>query len=210
MDQNFLVLQQILTFIGIVVSLSVAVVSYSGVRRTGSVSLLRLAASFSFLGLGFLLEFMRYLPAISFIGTTAFVAGIVFETTGYFFLAFSHAVDVMFAKRLGYLIFLIPVIKLNPSQIADVSSVLSFYFVMYGMVETCYSYKQNRRPDTLLIATGLAFLAVGTFLQWLSVIYPLVNILSLFQIIMKEMGLVTWLIPVLNFVSGRLSRNGSV
>jgi len=117
---------------------------------------LRLAASFSFLGLGFLLEFVQYLPSISFLGTTAFVAGVLLETAGYFFLAFSHAVDVMFAKRLGYVIFLVPIIQLNPTQIADVTSVLSFYFVMYGMVETLYSYMKNRRPDTLLVSSGLA------------------------------------------------------
>jgi hypothetical protein len=210
MDQNFQILQQILMVIGMTVSFSIASIAYSGVRKTGSISLLRLAASFSFLGLGFLLEFVQYLPSISFLGTTAFVAGVLLETAGYFFLAFSHAVDVMFAKRLGYVIFLVPIIQLNPTQIADVTSVLSFYFVMYGMVETLYSYMKNRRPDTLLVSSGLALLAAGTFFQWLSVIYPLVNILSLIQIIIKEMGLVTLLVPVLNFVSGRLSKNGSV
>jgi hypothetical protein len=196
--------------IGMVVSFSIAAVSYSGVRKTGSTSLLRLAASFSFLGLGFLFEFIQYFPVVSLFSTSVFLAGIGLETTGYFFLAFSHVIDVMLTRRLGYMLLLVPLIRLSPSQFVDVMSVLSFYFVMYGMVETLYSYKENKKPDTLLVSIALAFLAAGIFFQWLSVVYPFVNILSLIQIIIKEMGLVTLLIPVLNFMSGRLNRNGSV
>ena len=59
----------ILQFIGVFVSFSIAYVAYRGVRHTDSSSLLRLATAFMFLGFGFLVEalvgldsFVPFLP----------------------------------------------------------------------------------------------------------------------------------------------------
>lgn len=203
MDSGFLFLQEVLTIIGIVTSLPVAIVSYSGARKTGSASLLRLATSFTLLCLGFVFELFRFFPTVSFVATTSLVIGATLETTGYFFLAFSHAVDVMFARKFGYMVFILPVLVLSPLQIVNVMSFLSFYFVLYGAVETFYSYRQNKRSDTLLVFFALLCIALGTFLQWLAVVNPFVNIISLIQIIIREIGLVSLVVPVLNYISGR-------
>lgn len=196
-------IQDILQFIGAFVSLSIAYVSYRGVRQTASTSLLRLATAFVFLGLGFLVEALVgasfYYPQLAMLTTTVVVAGLILETTGYFFLAFSHAIDVMISKRLGYALLLVPIIALPAQQFTDLLSILSWFFVMYGVVETLFAYARNRNPDTLLIAGGLALIEVGTFVQWLSMLYFQVDVLSLVQIITKEIGLMVLFIPVLNF-----------
>lgn len=206
--------QDILQFIGAFVSLSIAYVSFKGLRQTDSPSLLRLATAFMFLGLGFMVEALvgagYYFPQLAALTTTVVVAGLLLETTGYFFLAFSHAIDVMISKRLGAVLMVVPVISLTGPQLSDVLSILSFYFVLYGVVETLFAYQRNRRPDTLLIAGGLALIGVGTFVQWLSLLYFQVEVLSLVQIITKEIGLMILFIPVLNFATKRVRIDGPV
>ena len=206
-------IQDILQFIGAFVSLSIAYVSFRGVRQTSSTSLLRLATAFAFLGLGFLVEALVgasfYYPQLAMLTTTVVVAGLLLETTGYFFLAFSHAIDVMISKRLGYALMIFPVITISGPTLTNILSILSWFFVLYGVVETLFAYARNRNPDTLLIAGGLALIAVGTFTQWLSLLYFQVDILSLVQIIIKEIGLMVLFIPVLNFALGGKT-NGAI
>jgi len=211
---NMELIENILQFIGVFVSFSVAYVACKGVRQTESSSLLRLATAFIFLGFGFLLEGLvdlgQIVPSLSIATTAVVVGGLLLETTGYFFLAFSHAVDVMLSKKLGAALLVFPVITLTTTQAADVLSILSFYFVLYGVVETVYSYAQTRKPDTLLIALGLSLIGVGTFLQWLSLLYQYVGVLSLLQIIFQEMGLLILFTPVLRFTGGGVKVNGPV
>jgi hypothetical protein len=207
-------IENILQFIGVFVSFSIAYVSYRGVRQTESSSLLRLATAFVFLGFGFLAEGIvglgQILPSLPVSTTAIVVGGLLLETTGYFFLAFSHAVDVMISKKLGAALLVFPVISLSATQLADVLSILSFYFVLYGVVETVYSYARTRKPDTALIALGLSLIGVGTFFQWLSLLYQYVGVLSLLQIILQEMGLLILFTPVLRFAVGGVKIDGPV
>jgi len=207
-------IQNVLQFIGVFVSFSIAYVAYRGVRQTESSSLLRLATAFIFLGFGFLVEGLvglgQIVPALPISTTAVVVGGLLLETTGYFFLAFSHAVDVMLSKRLGAALLVFPVITLSSTQVADVLSILSFYFVLYGVVETVYSYARTRKPNTLLIAMGLSLISVGTFFQWLSLLYQYVGVLSLLQIILQEMGLLILFTPVLRFAVGGVRVDGPV
>ncbi|HXY56409.1 MAG TPA: hypothetical protein VEH01_02235 [Nitrososphaerales archaeon] len=207
-------IENILQFIGVFVSFSIAYVSYRGVRQTESSSLLRLATAFVFLGFGFLAEGLvglgQILPSLPVSTTAVVVGGLLLETTGYFFLAFSHAVDVMISKKMGAALLVFPVISLSATQLANVLSILSFYFVLYGVVETIYSYARTRKPDTLLIALGLSLIGVGTFFQWLSLLYQYVGVLSLLQIILQEMGLLILFTPVLSFAVGGVKPNGTV
>jgi len=207
-------IQNLLQFIGVFVSFSIAYVSYRGVRQTESSTLLRLATAFVFLGFGFLVEGLvglgQILPSLPVSTSVVVVGGLLLETTGYFFLAFSHAVDVLLSKRMGAALLVVPVVTLSGAQLADVLSILSFYFVLYGVVETGYSYARTRKPDTLLIALGLSLIGVGTFLQWLSILYQYVGVLSLLQIILQEMGLLILFTPVLRFAVGGVKVNGPI
>lgn len=211
---NLVLVGDILQFIGVFVSFSIAYVAFKGVRQTESSSLLRLALAFVFLGLGFLVESLvglgRILPYLSTTATTVVVGGLLLETTGYFFLAFSHVVDVMLAKRMGAALLVFPVISLSGVQLTNILSILSFYFVMYGVVETVYSYARTRKPDTLLIALGLTLIGAGAFSQWLSLLYLNVGVLSLLQIILQEMGLMILFIPVLRFAVGGVKVDGTI
>lgn len=210
---NMAMIGDVLQFIGVFVSFSIAYVAFRGVRQTHSSSLLRLATAFVFLGFGFAVEGLvgisQIIPAIP-LSTMAVVAGLLLETTGYFFLAFSHAIDVVISKRMGASLLMFPVISLSGAQLVDILSILSFYFVLYGVVETVYSYSRTRKPDTLLIAVGLAMLGLGTFVQWLSLLYLSVDVLSLLQIIMKELGLLILFTPVLRFAVGGVRLDGTV
>src|SRR5713101_8090592 len=98
-------IRDVLQFIGVFVSFSIAYVSFRGVRHTESSSLLRLATAFFFLGFGFLAEgvvgLSQIAPVLPISATTIVVGGLLLETTGYFFLAFSHVVDVMLSKKMG-------------------------------------------------------------------------------------------------------------
>ncbi len=207
-------IQNLLQFIGVFVSFSIAYVAYRGVRHTESSSLLRLATAFIFLGFGFLVEGMvglgQVVPTLPISTTAVVVGGLLLETTGYFFLAFSHAVDVFLSRKMGAALLVFPVITLSATQLADTLSILSFFFLLYGVVETVYSYARTRKPDTLLIAMGLSLIGVGTFFQWLSLLYQYVGVLSLLEIILQEMGLVILFTPVLRFAAGGVRVNGPV
>ncbi|MGA2198722.1 MAG: hypothetical protein ABSG45_02165, partial [Nitrososphaerales archaeon] len=103
--QGLLMLEDVLQFVGAFVAFSIAIISYKGVRQTKSSSLLRLAAAFVFLGAGFLLEglyqfnWIYVIPGFEVSLGTLLISGLFLETAGYFFLAFSHMLDVFFDKR---------------------------------------------------------------------------------------------------------------
>lgn len=207
-------IDDVLQFIGVFVSFSIAYVSFKGMRRTDSPTLMRLTTAFAFLGLGFLVEGVvglgASLPWLATFTATMVVLGLLLETTGYFFLAFSHVIDVMISKRMGLALLIFPVLSISGAQLSDLLGILSFYFVLYGVVETLYSYRATRRPDTLLIAGGLALIAVGIFTQWLSLLYISVNLLPLVEILLKEMGLMLLFVPVLSYALGRERLNGPI
>jgi uncharacterized membrane protein HdeD (DUF308 family) len=98
---------------------------------------------------------------------------------------------------------LFPLMAINQSSLAVVLTSLSFYFILYGVVETLFAYSKNRNPNTLLIASGLAVIAGGWWISLVSPDGPL--LLNIVQLLMKEVGLVTLFIPVLKF---SLSKKG--
>ncbi len=216
--ESLILIQIVLEFIGVFVSLSIAYVASKGLRQTQSPAMLRLATAFTFLGFGFLVQglvgmsgFLPTLPALTTTMLAALVVvGTLMETAGYFFLAFSHALDVILSKRLGIALMLVPVVSMSVTQATDVLGILSFYFILYGVVETVTAYARTKRPDTLLIAAGLSLLGVGTFVPLLSLLYPQVYVLSLVQIIIKEVGLMILFIPVLSYAVGGAKGNGPV
>jgi hypothetical protein len=206
-----------LLFMGAFVSFSITFISYRGLRKTESPTMLRLAVAFLSLGLGFILEGLYgvgnedLIPGIATFTATLLIAGLLLETAGYFFLAFSHLIDVLSSKQAGITLAVLPVIMFNGSNLENILRFLSFYFVLYGVVETLYSYVRTRKPDTLLIASGLGMIAAGTFTYWLYLLHPEVQALSLIQLIIKEMGIMILFVPVLRFTFKKESRiNGAV
>ncbi len=208
-----LLFEDSLQFIGAVVAFSIAYVSYRGVKETQSSSLLRLAAAFAFLGTGFILQGLSKFPGIDGVPgvatavATLLVAGLFLETAGYFFLAFSHFLDVIISKRMGVMLAFVPLIALNQSSITVILSSLSFYFILYGVVETLFSYFRTRNPNTLLIAAGLGMIAAG---WWISLVGANVVLLTLLQLVMKEVGLLTLFVPVLGFRFRKVEQFGPV
>jgi len=199
---GLLFFEDLLQFIGAIVAFGIAYVSYRGVRETQSSSLLRLAAAFAFLGTGFVLQGLSEYPGIGALSgfvpfvATLLIAGLFLETTGYFFLAFSHFLDVLISKRTGIMLAFIPLVALSQSSITIILSSLSFYFILYGVVETLFSYARSRNPNTLLIAVGLGLIGAG---WWVSLAGADILLLTLLQLVMKEVGLLTLFIPVLGF-----------
>lgn len=199
-----------LQFIGAIVAFSIAYVSYKGVKQTQSSSLLRLAAAFVFLGTGFILQGfyglgeLRSLPFLTTVLATLLLTGLLLETAGYFFLAFSHMLDVMLAGSMGAMLALFPLMAIDQTSILVILHSLSFYFILYVVVETLFSYKKYRNPNTLVIACGLGLIASG---WWISIAGPQTALLSLLQLVMKEVGLLTLFIPVLGF---SLSKGGKL
>ncbi len=191
-----------LQFIGAFVAFSIALVAYKGVRETSSSSMLRLAAAFVFLGAGFVLQGLDSvgafgsIPGLSTSIDTIMVAGMFLQTVGYFFLAFSHVLDVVVSRRLGPLLVLLPILAVGQTSVETVLRSLSFYFILYGVLETALSYTKSRNPNTLFIATGLGMLAAG---WWVSLAAPDLVLLTLLQLLMREVGLIALFVPVLRF-----------
>ena len=191
-----------LQFIGAFVAFSIALVAYRGVKETSSSSMLRLAAAFVFLGSGFVLQGLEgvgafaSVPVLEVSLATILIAGMFLQTIGYFFLAFSHVLDVVVSRRVGPLLILIPIFALSPTSVETVLRSLSFYFILYGVLETGLSYSKTKNPNTLLIASGLGLLAAG---WWVSLAAPDMALLTLLQLLMREVGLVALFVPVLKF-----------
>jgi hypothetical protein len=191
-----------LQFIGAFVAFSIALVAYKGVRETSSTSMLRLAAAFVFLGSGFVLQGLDGVgafggfPGFGVTLDTILIAGMFLQTVGYFFLAFSHILDVIVTRKLGPLLVLFPIFALSQTSVETVLRSLSFYFILYGVLETALSYSKTRNPNTLMIASGLGMLAAG---WWVSLAAPDMALLTLLQLLMREIGLIALFVPVLRF-----------
>lgn len=193
------IVESLLEIVGASIGFSVGYIALKGYRETGSSTFLRLTFAFFLLFVGFSIS---GLAGISQIGQTGIqmvpillVVATVFQTMGYFFLAFSHAVDV----RAGHavpIVFIpfIPILTLDAAL-----KVLSTYFLFYGLLETVVAYLRTRKRATVIIATGLGMLALGELMRIAAFLYPPGDILLATSVAMRVFGLVTLLIPVLKF-----------
>lgn len=195
---DLVMFENALQFIGAAVAFSIAMVAYRGTRETSSSSMLRLAAAFVFLGTGFALQGLGGFGLFgSFAGIqTILIAGLFLQTVGYFFLAFSHVLDVVVSRRLGPLLILFPIFAVSTMSLETVLRSLSFFFILYGVLETGLSYGKTKNPTTLMITAGLGMLAAG---WWVSLAAPDIALLTFLQLLMREVGLITLFVPVLRF-----------
>ncbi|MCS7115874.1 MAG: hypothetical protein RMJ31_00070 [Nitrososphaerota archaeon] len=191
-------LESILQVVGAYIGYSVARIAHRGYITTHSPTLLRLTLAFTFLSVGFVISSISGLVGI--IPHIVPLAGILItiaaalEMVGYFFLAFSHIVDVRMMYRVGLPSITMPVIVVT----AAIKS-LSLYFLFYTIAETIISYRMVKKRITLIIAIGLALIACGELIRWISLLYPELTIVLLISILMKVGGLSTFYTPVVKF-----------
>jgi hypothetical protein len=122
--------------------------------------------------------------------------GIVIQTIGYFFIAFSHSIKSFFPKSSYFRsIGFFPLFLVSSVQLEHIFRSMSFILLAYGAIETMLSYFENKNKGAISVSIGLAFLAFGEFLGWYSFMFPELMLYSI-SIVIKIAGLIALFIPV--------------
>ena len=194
-------LENILNMIGFLVGLVIGLMSLIGFRNTGSPTLFRLTIAFFAISAGFLIIWAGYLAA-DFVtksdGIERWVqtTGIIVQTVGYFFIAFSHSIKAFLPKSSYFRsVGVLPLFLISSVQIEHIFRSISFILLAYGAIETMLSYLDTRNRGAISVASGLALLALGEFLGWYSFVFP-ESILYTTSMSIKIAGLVALFIPV--------------
>ena len=194
-------LENILNFVGFLVGLSIGIMSLIGFRNTGSPTLFRLTLAFFSISIGFFVIWAGYM-AEDFIFKSGNIerwiqtVGIVIQTIGYFFIAFSHSIKSFFPKSSYFRsVGFFPLFLVSSVQLEHIFRSMSFILLAYGAIETMLSYFENKKKGAISVSIGLAFLAFGEFLGWYSFMFPELMLYSISTII-KIAGLIALFIPV--------------
>ena len=194
-------LENILNMIGFVVGLVIGLMSLIGFRNTGSPTLFRLTIAFFAISAGFLIIWAGYL-AEDFVTKSGDIerwvqtTGIMVQTVGYFFIAFSHSIKAFLPKSSYFRsVGVVPLFLISSVQIEHIFRSISFILLAYGAIETMLSYLDTRNRGAISVASGLALLALGEFLGWYSFVFP-ESILYTTSVSIKIAGLVALFIPV--------------
>ena len=181
--------------------LAIGIISLIGFRNTGSPTLFRLTIAFFSISLGFFVIWAGYMIEDFIIKSGNIekwiqTVGIVIQTVGYFFIAFSHSIKSFFPKsRYFRSIGIFPLFLVSSVQLEHIFRSISFILLAYGAIETLLSYLENKNKGAISVAIGLAMLAFGEFLGWYSFVFP-GSILYFASIIIKIGGLVALFIPI--------------
>jgi len=194
-------LEIILNFLGLVVGLVIATMSYVGYKNTGSPTLFRLTIAFFAIGIGFGILAAGFILD-DFIFKTGDInrgistLGVTSQVIGYWFIAFSHTIRTFFPKsRYFRSIGAIPLFLVSFNYVENILRAVSFILLVYGAIETLISYIQGRKKATLLVAVGLGLLGFGEIVGWYSFVFP-ETVLYVASIIIKIGGLISVGIPV--------------
>ena len=194
-------LENILNFIGFLVGLSIGIMSLIGFRNTGSPTLFRLTLAFFSISIGFFVIWSGYMVE-DFIFKSGNIerwiqtVGIVIQTVGYFFIAFSHSIKSFFPKSSYFRsVGFFPLFLVSSVQLEHIFRSVSFILLAYGAIETMLSYFENKNKGAISVSIGLAFLAFGEFLGWYSFMFPELMLYSI-SIVIKTAGLIALFIPV--------------
>jgi len=194
-------LENILNFIGFLVGLTIGIVSYIGFRNTGSPTLFRLTIAFISISIGFFVIWSGYMIEDFLIKSGSIergvqTLGIVIQTIGYFFIAFSHSIKSFFPKSNYFRsIGILPFFLVSTVQLEHIFRSISFILLVYGAIETMLSYKDNKNKGVISVSIGLGLLAFGEFLGWYSFVFP-ESILYSISMIIKIIGLIALFIPI--------------
>jgi len=122
--------------------------------------------------------------------------GIIIQTVGYFFIAFSHSIKSFFPKSSYFRsVGILPLFLVSSVQLEHIFRSVSFILLVYGAIETMLSYFENRNKGAISVSSGLGLLAFGEFLGWYSFVFP-DSVLYPASIIIKIGGLIALFIPV--------------
>ena len=171
-------LESILNLIGFLVGLAIGIMAFIGFRNTGSPTLFRLTIAFFSICLGFFVIWIGYM-AEDFVIKAGNIErwiqtlGIIIQTVGYFFIAFSHSIKSFFPKsRYFRSVGVLPLFLVSSVQLEHIFRSVSFILLAYGAIETMLSYFQNKNKGAISVSIGLALLALGEFLGWYSFVFP--------------------------------------
>jgi len=194
-------LENILNLVGFLVGLTIGIMSLIGFRNTGSPTLFRLTIAFFSISTGFFVIWAGYMVEDFVIKSGNIerwvqTVGIVIQTIGYFFIAFSHSIKSFFPKsRYFRSVGTFPLFLVSSVQIEHIFRSVSFILLAYGAIETMLSYFENRNKGAISVSIGLALLALGEFLGWYSFVFP-ESILYSVSMTIKISGLIALFIPV--------------
>lgn len=194
-------LENILNLVGFLVGLSIGIMAWIGFRNTGSPTLFRLTIAFLSISLGFCVIWIGYMLEDFVIQSGNIerwiqTLGIVIQTIGYFFIAFSHSIKSFFPKSSYFRsVGVFPLFLVSSVQLEHIFRSVSFILLAYGAIETMLSYMENRNKGAISVSAGLGLLALGEFLGWYSFVFP-ESILYSASMIIKIAGLVALFIPV--------------
>jgi len=194
-------LENILNFVGFLVGLAIGIMSYVGFRNTGSPTLFRLTIAFLSISLGFFVIWSGYMVEDFVIKSGSIergvqTVGIIIQTVGYFFIAFSHSIKSFFPKSNYFRsIGILPFFLVSTVQLEHIFRSISFILLAYGAIETMLSYFENKNKGAISVSVGLALLALGEFLGWYSFVFP-ESILYSVSMTIKIGGLIALFIPV--------------
>jgi hypothetical protein len=194
-------LEEILNLIGFLIGLAIGIMALIGFRNTGSPTLFRLTIAFFSISLGFFVIWAGYM-AEDFVIKSGTIErwiqtlGIVIQTIGYFFIAFSHSIKSFFPKSSYFRsVGILPLFLVSSVQLEHIFRSVSFILLVYGAIETMLSYLENRNKGAISVSLGLSFLALGEFLGWYSFVFP-ESILYPISMVIKICGLIALFIPV--------------
>ena len=194
-------LENILNLIGFLIGLSIGIMAYIGFRNTGSPTLFRLTIAFLSISIGFFVIWTGYMLEDFVIKSGNIergiqTVGIIIQTVGYFFIAFSHSIKSFFPKSNYFRsIGILPFFLVSTVQLEHIFRSISFILLAYGAIETMLSYFENKNKGAISVSTGLALLALGEFLGWYSFVFP-ESILYSVSMTIKIGGLIALFIPV--------------
>ncbi len=194
-------LENILNLVGFLVGLAIGIMSIIGFRNTGSPTLFRLSIAFLSISLGFFVIWMGYIIEDFVIQSGSIerwvqTLGIVIQTVGYFFIAFSHSIKSFFPKSSYFRsVGILPLFLVSSVQLEHIFRSVSFILLAYGAIETMLSYFENKNKGAISVAVGLGLLALGEFLGWYSFVFP-ESILYTASMTIKIGGLIALFIPV--------------
>ena len=175
--------------------------AYIGFRNTGSPTLFRLAIAFLSISIGFFVIWTGYMLEDFVIKSGNIergiqTVGIIIQTVGYFFIAFSHSIKSFFPKSNYFRsIGILPFFLVSTVQLEHIFRSISFILLAYGAIETMLSYFENKNKGAISVSVGLALLALGEFLGWYSFVFP-ESILYSISMTIKIGGLIALFIPV--------------